>query len=184
MEVTGLTIDPANNAPIVVLRECGGERLLPIWIGVVEASSIAFELEGVKLTRPVTHDLLRDVIGHLGGRVTGCAITALRDNTFYAELELETPKGRVAIDARPSDAIAMALRTQVPLTCVEAVLHAVADRPAGERPTASAPAPDAAPPQDERVDARGPKPIVDLGTKSLTEVLEELSPDDFGKYEM
>jgi bifunctional DNase/RNase len=185
MLVTGLTIDPVNNAPIVVLREKEGERILPIWIGVIEASAIAFELEQVKLTRPMTHDLLKNAIAALEGTVERVAVVDLVDNTYYATLFIERSGTTIEIDARPSDAIALALRTNAPIWCEARVLERahVQQEEWEARTTADSPRERASDEEEERGEG-GPKPIVEDGSKSLRELLEDLDPEDFGKYKM
>ena len=108
MNVGGLTLDPATKSPIVVLRDAGNTVNLPIWIGLLEATAIATELEGIEMARPMTHDLLRDMIGELGGRVERVEINDLRDNTYYARIHIRTSGGPRVIDSRPSDAISLA----------------------------------------------------------------------------
>jgi bifunctional DNase/RNase len=194
MAVTGLTIDPVNNTPIVVLGEEGGDRILPIWIGVIEASSIAFELEKVKLTRPMTHDLLKTVIEALSGSVTQVVIVDLRDNTYYAVIEMSHAEQTLEIDARPSDAIALALRSGAPILCEPHVLDRAQlrqEESAGgptEHPAATQPGGPGPQHTDEEEDEDrgegGPKPIVDVGSRSWLEVLEGLDPKAFGKYKM
>jgi len=112
-------VEMPTNSPIVLLRESVGERYLPIWIGAVEATAIAFAQQGVVPPRPLTHDLLRDVIAATGNEVTEVRITALRDEVFYAELQLSSG---VAVSARPSDALALALRTDARVICADEVL--------------------------------------------------------------
>ena len=108
-----------NNQPIVLLREAGGDRYLPIWIGAAEATAIAYAQQGVEPPRPLTHDLLKDVIETLGHKVTQVRIVELRDKVFYAVLVID---GTTEISARPSDAIALALRTDTEIVVAEAVL--------------------------------------------------------------
>ena len=119
VDVMGVRVEMPSNQPIVLLREVTGERYLPIWIGAVEASAIAFEQQGVRPARPLTHDLLRDVIGALGARLEAVHITDLRDGVFYAELVFA---GGARVSARPSDSIALALRTGSRIFCAEEVL--------------------------------------------------------------
>jgi bifunctional DNase/RNase len=107
MRVVGVRVELPVNQPVVLLREEDGVRYLPIWIGAVEASAIAFQQQGVQTVRPLTHDLLRDVIGALGVKLEAVHITELRDDVFYAELRFT---GGATVSARPSDAIALALR--------------------------------------------------------------------------
>jgi uncharacterized protein len=122
MTVVGVRVELPNNQPLVLLRERDGTRYLPIWIGAVEASAIAFQQQGVESARPLTHDLLRDVIEGLGSRLEAVHITELRDDIFYAELRLADG---VTVSARPSDAIALALRCDAEILGSEAVLDAV-----------------------------------------------------------
>jgi bifunctional DNase/RNase len=123
MTIKGLMIDPVTNMPIVVLRDADGERVLPIWVGLFEANAIALQIESVQTPRPMTHDLLVSVIGSLAGRVERVVVSDLRDNTFYATIMLRSPTGDVPVDARPSDAIAIALRTGSPIFVEEAVFE-------------------------------------------------------------
>ena len=117
VEVKGLVVDPATNVPMVVLREAEGDGLvLPIWVGVFEANAIQLQLEGIETPRPMTHDLLREVIHAAGAELVGVAVTDMRDATFYATLQLRRSDGEiVSLDARPSDAVALALRTGAPI---------------------------------------------------------------------
>jgi len=110
MAIKGLMVDPITNMPIIVLREVEGHRVLPIWVGVFEANAIALQVENVQTPRPMTHDLLRTVITELGGNLERIVVCELKENTFYAQLHVRSPRGTHTIDARPSDAIALALR--------------------------------------------------------------------------
>ncbi|MFC6238563.1 bifunctional nuclease family protein [Longivirga aurantiaca] len=121
MDVVGVRVEMPSNQPIVLLREVEGERYLPIWIGAVEATAIAFAQQGVVPARPLTHDLLRDVVSSLGHTLSEVRITELTDGVFFAVLAFE---GGVEVSARPSDAIALALRTGTPIYGAEAVLEA------------------------------------------------------------
>lgn len=185
MVVTGLTIDPANNAPIVLLRDADAGQILRIWIGVIEASAIAFELEKVQLTRPMTHDLLRTSIEALGGTVQRVMIVDLRDHTYYATVVLAQQDRVIEIDARPSDAIALALRTNSPIFCTAEVI-ARAQTTRTDIQTASP----ASTKRPVNIDAEaelgdaGPRLIVDAGKGSMRDLLENLQPEDFGKYKM
>lgn len=123
MELVDVRIELPTNQPIVLLRETQGTRYLPIWIGAVEATAIAFALEGVKPQRPLTHDLLRATTEALGGKVNRVVVTALRDGVYYADLELDLGERRVVVSARPSDAIALAARVQAPLFASQEVLE-------------------------------------------------------------
>ena len=121
MRVVGVRVELPANQPVVLLREEDGVRYLPIWIGAVEASAIAFQQQGVQSPRPLTHDLLRDVIGALGTKLEAVHITELRDDVFYAELRFT---GDIRVSARPSDAIALALRCEVEILGTDSVLEA------------------------------------------------------------
>ncbi|MEZ5331307.1 MAG: bifunctional nuclease family protein [Thermoanaerobaculia bacterium] len=157
MEVRGLMLDPGSNMPIVVLRDPERELFLPIWIGVFEANAIAMRMEGVEPPRPMTHDLLDAAIRSLGAEVEKVLISDLRENTFYAVLHLRMGEREVALDARPSDALALALRTEAPIFVLESVLEA-ADAVELLR-------------KDEDADR-------------LRKWLENVDPDDLGKYTM
>jgi uncharacterized protein len=157
MAIKGLMVDPITNMPIVVLREVDGQRVLPIWVGVFEANAIALQVENVQTPRPMTHDLLKAVIGELGGHVERIVVTDLKDNTFYARLHIHSPTGPLAVDARPSDAIALALRTGAHIFVEDAVIL-------GARSVES------------------DRESVDVGR--LQKWLENLSDDDLGKYKM
>ena len=157
MAVKALMVDPLTNLPIIILRDEGQDRVLPIWVGPVEANAIALQIENVATPRPMTHDLLRNVIKDLDGTVERVVVCDLRDNTFYAVIYLNVRGESVAIDARPSDAIALALRTRSPILVDETVID----------------------------NAR----TVDLSSdredsKHLKKWLEELDPDELGKYKM
>ena len=155
--VQGLTIDSASNSPILILKEMEGERTLPIWIGLLEATAIASELENVSFSRPMTHDLMRNLLEALGRSVSRVEVVDLRDNTFYALIHLLGSEGEISIDARPSDAIALALRTEAPIYVAEKVL---------ERSGLSVKS------SDEDAEEK------------WKEILESMDPDDFGKYKM
>lgn len=190
MEVVGLALDGNNNSPIVLLREVDGERLLPIWIGIVEASAIAFEIEASQTTRPLTHALLVDTVAKLGARVLEARIVDLRENTYFAEVRVLGSGDEVVVDARPSDAIAVALRARVPISCAAGVLDrvqtlsnvriedvngegAVVEVSGEEKPAA------------EKTAEPQPKVIVNIGGPlELKDLLQKLTEDDFGKYKM
>ena len=158
VEIRGLILDPVSNSPIVILKKPGENLFLPIWIGVFEANAIAIQLEGVQTPRPMTHDLLRTIIGSLGASLEGVVVHSLVDNTFHARVALRTGQGTlVEVDARPSDAIALALRCQAPIRVADSVFrdaHALDFR------------------EGEDQEAR------------LREWLEALTPDQLGKYKM
>ncbi|MCX5867202.1 MAG: bifunctional nuclease family protein [Proteobacteria bacterium] len=111
MKVTGITIDPFTNMPIVILKDFEEKNAVPIWIGLVEASAIASELEGIHTPRPMTHDLLRNILGQLNIKISRIAVMDFRDNTYFATIFLQDGSQEIEIDSRPSDAIALALRT-------------------------------------------------------------------------
>jgi len=156
MTIKGLMIDPVTNMPIVVLRDLEGSRVLPIWVGVFEANAIALQIENVATPRPMTHDLLKNVIQDLEATVTKIVVSDLKENTFYALIYLDRNGETIAIDARPSDAIALALRTRVPIYVEELVID--------NAKTIETP---------EKADS-----------ERLQKWLESLDPDDLGKYKM
>ncbi len=157
MSIKGLMVDPVTNTPIVILRDKDGQRVLPIWVGIFEANAIALQIENVAPPRPMTHDLLRNVIQDLNATVQKIVVCDLQDNTFYALIYLHLNGATVAIDARPSDAIALALRTRAPIFVEDAVIENAAGAEMGQ----------------ESVDA-----------DRLQKWLESLDPDDLGKYKM
>jgi bifunctional DNase/RNase len=123
MELTGVRVELPTNQPIVLLREKDGERYLPIWIGPSEAASIAMALQGVATPRPMTHDLLKTILDDLSVQVIQVVVSELRESTFYAVITLERAGERMEISARPSDAMALAVRTAVPIYAVDGVLE-------------------------------------------------------------
>src|SRR5580765_4835764 len=123
MNIKGLMVDPVTNMPIVILKDKEGDRVLPIWVGIFEANAIALQIENVATPRPMTHDLLRNIITDLDGQVDRVVVCDLKDNTFYAVVHLTVRGERVAVDARPSDAIALALRTRAPILVEETVIE-------------------------------------------------------------
>jgi uncharacterized protein len=122
MTIKGLMVDPITNMPIVILRDKDGQKVLPIWVGTFEANAIALQIENISTPRPMTHDLLRNVIHDLKASVQKVVVCDLQDNTFYALIYLATAGDTVAIDARPSDAIALALRTRAPIFVEDTVV--------------------------------------------------------------
>jgi len=163
MKVAGITVDPFSNTPIVILKENDGNKALPIWIGVLEASAIAAELGNVKPPRPMTHDLLKNILSNLNVTVEKIEVNDLKDNTFYATIYLVAGDENLAIDARPSDAMALALRTESPIYVSEEVIK--------ESRTIDL---------DKAMKSGASKEETD----KWTEILENLSPEDFGKYKM
>lgn len=127
MRIQGLMVDPITTMPLLVLRDPKTDSKLPIWVAVFEANAIATELERVRTPRPMSHDLMRNLIEALGGKLVRVSITDLQDNIFYAMLEVETPSGVQQIDARPSDAVALALRCEAPIVASQEVIDAAQD---------------------------------------------------------
>ncbi|MFN0088267.1 MAG: bifunctional nuclease family protein [Blastocatellia bacterium] len=123
VKIRSLLVDPTTNSPIVLLKELEGEAILPIWVGPFEANSIASEIEKTAPQRPMTHDLLRNVITQMGGVVRKVVVTELRENTFYAVIEVDNRGETVLLDSRPSDAIALALRVDCPIYIREEVFE-------------------------------------------------------------
>jgi bifunctional DNase/RNase len=166
VEVVGVRVEMPTNQPIVLLRELDGERYLPIWIGAVEATAIAYAQQGVEPARPLTHDLLADVVSGLGHQLVEVQITDLSDGVFYADLVFE---GGRTISARPSDAIALALRVDAPVVAAPEVLDEAG----------------IALPDDEEGDIEGMGPTGDRTppegeVERFREFLEGVSPEDFG----
>jgi bifunctional DNase/RNase len=122
MFIKGLMIDPVTNMPIVILRDEAGDRTLPIWVGPVEANAIALQVENIEPPRPMTHDLLRTIMEDLGATLSRVVISDLRDGTYYAYLELDKGGEVMLVDARPSDAIALSLRSRAPVFVESAVM--------------------------------------------------------------
>ena len=122
MQIKGLMLDPVTNVPIVLLRDADGQRVLPIWVGPAEANAIALQIENLSPPRPMTHDLLRDVVGALGVTVQRVIISDLKGSTYYAYLELRQGEDVILVDARPSDALALAARTRAPIFVRDSVL--------------------------------------------------------------
>jgi bifunctional DNase/RNase len=157
MTIKGLMVDPITNMPIIILRDKDGQRVLPIWVGVFEANAIALQIENVSTPRPMTHDLLRNVIQDLKASVQKIVVCDLKENTFYALIYLMVGGELVAVDARPSDAIALALRTRAPIFVEDAVID-------------NAKSLEFAPEKGD--------------SERLQKWLESLDPDDLGKYKM
>jgi bifunctional DNase/RNase len=123
VRIRGLMMDPSTRMPIVILNDLSGEVVLPIWVGLLEANAIALEIEKATLPRPMTHDLLRNAIAGLNARVTRVVVAALRDDTFFSTVWMEQGGEHIALDARPSDAIALALRSDCPIYVSKSVLE-------------------------------------------------------------
>ncbi|MGH6691695.1 MAG: bifunctional nuclease family protein [Gammaproteobacteria bacterium] len=157
MTIKGLRVDPITNMPIVILKDKEGDRVLPIWVGIFEANAIALQIENIATPRPMTHDLLRNIITDLDGQVDRVVVSDLKDNTFFAIIHLTVKGEAVVVDARPSDAIALALRTRAPILVEETVIdHAKTVDFSSER----------------------------ADSDRLQKWLESLDPDEMGKYKM
>ena len=164
MAVGGLTLDPVTKTPIVILKDMDNKLNLPIWIGLLEATAMATELEGIKMARPMTHDLLRSILAEIGGSVNSVEITELKENTYYASIYLNLGGRELAVDSRPSDAIALALRTKSPIYVAKAVLEASSILQ-----------------QTEEGKEPGVANVSNVSKEKWGEILEKMTPDDF-KY--
>jgi bifunctional DNase/RNase len=122
MKIRGLMVDPVTNTPIVILRDSSGNSILPIWVGVYEANAIALEIEKVTTPRPMTHDLIRNLLTGVEAKVSKVVVSELKDETFYAVIWLEKDGQVISVDSRPSDALALALRLDCPIYVEEQVL--------------------------------------------------------------
>jgi len=163
MSVGGLTVDPVTKTPIVVLRDSDNKLNLPIWIGLLEATAMATEIEGIKMARPMTHDLLRSTLAALGATVESVEVNDLRENTYFALVHLRHGDRSLMIDARPSDAIALALRTRCPIYVAKAVLEqssVLQQAEEGEEQNLS-----------------------NVSPEKWADILDKMGPDDF-KYKM
>ena len=160
MKVKGLTIDPLTNMPIVILKDLEEERALPIWVGIFEANAIALEMESVPTPRPMTHDLIKNILEGIQAEVSRIVVNDLQDNTFYAVILLSFNGTEVTIDARPSDAIALALRVDAPIYVAKKVLD-----------------------EARLIDLPDTEQLED-DKEQWKEWLENIRPEDFGKYEM
>jgi bifunctional DNase/RNase len=162
MRILGVAIDPNTKGPVVLLRDLEERYTLPIWVGLLEAASISHALEGTQPPRPMTHDLMRTLLGELGAEVPRVEVDALVDNVFHAKLHLVLPDGqRRLVDCRPSDAMALALRFGAEIFAAEEVLQGSA-----------------------KVVVREPGAPGQPDDDSWKEILENLDPDAFGKYKM
>lgn len=158
--IAGLAMDPASNTPIVLLKTEEGEQTLPIWIGLLEATSIASALQEIQFDRPMTHDLFKNLTQMLNLHIDRIDICDLKDNTFFAEIHFASQEGTFTMDARPSDAIALALRFKAPIFVDDQVIEKSQVSPVAEVADDS-----------------------DEGRK-WADYLEKLSPDDFGKFKV
>ena len=157
MPIKGLMVDPITSIPIVILRDDAGDRVLPIWVGVFEANAIAIQIENITTPRPMTHDLLGNIIAGLDGQVEKIVVADLKENTFYALIYVRIRGDVVAVDARPSDAIALALRVSAPIFVEDKVMNNARNL--------------------EFTSGKN-------DTERLTRWLESLDPEDLGKYKM
>ena len=164
MSVGGLTLDPVTKTPIVILKDTENKLNLPIWIGLLEATAMATEIEGIKMARPMTHDLLRNILGEVGCAVESVEITELKENTYSATVHLSLGGRQVMIDSRPSDAIAIALRTKSPIYVAKAVLEASSVLQQGEEGKEGA-----------------VENVSNVSKEKWSEILEKMAPEDF-KY--
>jgi bifunctional DNase/RNase len=157
MEIKGLLMDPVSNMPVVVLRDAANGVFLPIWVGIFEANAIALQMEKIATPRPMTHDLLKNLLSELDAKVERIVINDLRDNTFFARIHLLRGETRWNVDSRPSDAIALALRVDAEIFVEEEVLEKSKTlKPDGE----------------------------ETDPERLKKWLEEVNPEDLGKYRM
>ncbi|MGE5358159.1 MAG: bifunctional nuclease family protein [Bacteroidales bacterium] len=157
MTIKGLMVDPITNMPIIILRDKDGQKVLPIWVGIFEANAIALQIENVSTPRPMTHDLLKNIIADLDAAVEKVVVSDLKDNTFYAMIHIRMGRHLVAVDSRPSDAIALALRAKAPIFVEEAVIE-----------------------NARTLDITTDKADADR----LQKWLESLDPEELGKYKM
>ena len=161
MIISALTVDPLTNSPIVILKEIDGEKTLPIWIGLLEATAIASELEGIQFPRPMTHDLLKNILEIIDVKVAKIEVCDLKNNTYYALIHISYKGKDIKIDARPSDALALSLRVNAPIFVDEEIIE-----------------------MSKQIDLKAiPEDKTEEG-KKWQEILENLNPEDFGKYKM
>ncbi len=161
VSIHGLAMDPKNNSPILLLKEDGTRRALPVWIGTYEANAIATRLAEMEMPRPMTHDLLYNIITQAGYKVSRVVITELKDTTFYAVIHLESGAGDMELDSRPSDAVALAVRAEAPIFVTEDVLV----RSGIDMSTI-----------EEEADS--------TKKDEWLEMLESMDPEDYSKYKM
>ena len=166
MKIRGLTLDPLTNMPIIILKDSEGKHALPIWVGIFEANAIALEMENISTQRPMTHDLIKNILNEVKAKVSHIVIDDLKDNTFYAKISIKANGAETNVDSRPSDAIALALRLKVPVYVEEKVVE-----------------------EAKSIDLTGKS--IDLTDQSSLEDsskwkewLKNLKPEDFGKYKM
>jgi bifunctional DNase/RNase len=163
MTVGGLTLDPVTKTPIVILKDSENKLNLPIWIGLLEATAMATEIEGIKMARPMTHDLLNVLIGELGGTVECIEVTDLKENTYFALIYVRAGGRQITIDSRPSDAISLALRTKSPIYVAKKVLEASSIL--------------------QQMEETAETNLSNVSRDKWADILDKMSPDDF-KYKM
>jgi hypothetical protein len=156
MKIRGLMMDPVSNMPIVILKDVGGETVLPIWVGIYEANAIALEIEKVATPRPMTHDLIKNVLTGLDASIHKVVVTELRDDTFYAVIWMQRDGHVISIDSRPSDALALALRVDCPIFVEDVVLK----------------------------NSKQASNLSDVTSDELRKYLEGLNDEDLGRYKM
>ena len=161
MIISGLAVDPVTKNPIVILKEIDGERTLPIWIGFLEATAIASELEGIQFSRPMTHDLLKNIMETVNIKIDKIEVCDLRNNTYYALIHISYNEKTITIDARPSDALALSLRVEAPIFVEEKVID-----------------------KSKEIDLQAEPDDKTEEGKKWQDILENLNPEDFGKYKM
>ena len=164
MSVGGLTLDPVTKTPIVILKDTDNKLNLPIWIGLLEATAMATEIEGIKMARPMTHDLLKNILGEVGCSVDSVEINELKENTYYALVHINIGGRELVVDSRPSDAIALALRTKSPIYVAKAVLEASSVLQ-----------------QSEEAKEAAVENVSNVSKEKWAEILEKMAPEDF-KY--
>ena len=162
MTISKLTMDPITNSPIVILKEVDGDKTLPIWIGLMEATAIASKMEKIDFDRPMTHDLLKNILEMVEVKVDKIEICDLKNNVYYALIHISHNGNEIQVDARPSDALALSLRVNAPVFVSEEVID-----------------------KSKHIDLMSSEPEVKTEEgKKWQEILENLNPEDFGKYKM
>src|SRR5450755_1309019 len=157
MRIRGLLLDPVTNTPIVILKDANSDTVLPIWVGIYEANAIALEIEKVSTPRPMTHDLIKNVLTGLDAHVHKVVVTELKEDTFFAVIWMEREGRVISVDSRPSDALALALRVDCPIFVEDEVLKT------SKKPS---------------------NPVPAVNSEELRKWLEDLGDDDLGKYKM
>ncbi len=161
MKVDSLAMDPLTNVPILILKNDLEDRTLPIWIGVLEASAIATELENISFSRPITHDLIYSIMNSTDVDVLKIEVTDIKENVYYAKIHLSSKGEHITVDSRPSDAIAIALRAEAPIFVESSVLDSSID-----------------------ISMKSEGSVKEMKKEELLEIFEDLSPEDFSKYKM